>query len=57
MVVALGAAREAYAWLAVGDSYEAVKGLHAFVIERRPQALPPHGRLLAPVGQEGTERP
>jgi GH15 family glucan-1,4-alpha-glucosidase len=39
LVVPGGAAREAYAWLAVGDSYEAVKGLHAFVVKRMPQAL------------------
>jgi glucoamylase len=35
-VVPGGSTREAYAWLAVGDSYETVKSLPAFVVKRTP---------------------
>jgi glucoamylase len=38
-VVPAGASQEAYAWLAVGDSYEEVKALNDFVVRRTPQAL------------------
>jgi GH15 family glucan-1,4-alpha-glucosidase len=38
-VVPGGSSQEAYAWLAVGDSYEEVKRLHDFIVQRTPQAL------------------
>jgi GH15 family glucan-1,4-alpha-glucosidase len=38
-VVPGGSSREAYTWLAVGDTYEEVQDLHNFVVQRTPQAL------------------
>jgi GH15 family glucan-1,4-alpha-glucosidase len=39
VIVPGGGASEAYAWVAVGESYEHVRGLHDFVVKRTPQAL------------------
>jgi len=38
-VVPGGSSQEAYAWLAVGDSYEDVRALNDFVVQRTPQTL------------------